>query len=59
MSSRLILHSSQPGSLAMRGKKSGRAIKFTGQAFGVGAYEEDDDDIYSRDDINRFVGLVN
>lgn len=43
----------------MRGKKSGRAIKFTGQAFGVGAYEEDDDDIYSRDDINRFVGLVN
>ena len=44
----------QPGSLAMRGKKSGRAIKFTGQAFGVGAYEEDDDDIYARDDINRY-----
>ena len=45
----------QPGGgLAMRGKKSGRAIKFTGQAFGVGAYEEDDDDIYARDDINRY-----
>ena len=43
----------------MRGKKSGRAIKFTGQAFGVGAYEEDDDDIYARDDINRFVELFN
>ena len=34
--------------------KKGRKMKITGQAFGVGAYEEEDDDIYQRDDMSRY-----
>merc|ERR1719219_1079180 len=34
--------------------KKGRKMKITGQAFGVGAYEEDDEDIYQRDDMSRY-----
>ena len=34
--------------------KKGRKMKIAGQAFGVGAYEEDDDDIYQRDDMSRY-----
>ena len=34
--------------------KKGRKLKITGQAFGVGAYEEDDEDIYQRDDMSRY-----
>jgi G patch domain-containing protein 1 len=42
--------------LTMRGKKSGgdRAIKFSGQAFGVGAYEEEDADVYSMDNMGQY-----
>ena len=29
-------------------------MKITGQAFGVGAYEEEDEDIYNRDDMSRY-----
>lgn len=32
----------------------GRKMKIRGQAFGVGAYEEDDEDIYQRDDMSRY-----
>ena len=41
--------------------KKGRKLKIAGQAFGVGAYEEDDDDIYQRDDMSRYdfaLGIV-
>ena len=41
--------------------KKGRKLKIVGQAFGVGAYEEDDDDIYQRDDMSRYdfaLGMV-
>ena len=34
--------------------KKGRKMKITGQAFGVGAYEEEDEDIYNRDDMSRY-----
>ena len=34
--------------------KKGRKMKITGQAFGVGAFEEDDDNIYQRDDMSRY-----
>lgn len=40
--------------ITMKGAKSNRKIKFSGQAFGVGAYEEDDEDIYNRDDMSRY-----
>lgn len=29
-------------------------LSITGQAFGVGAFEEDDDDIYARDDMTNY-----
>ncbi|XP_067854309.1 G patch domain-containing protein 1 isoform X2 [Heptranchias perlo] len=32
----------------------GRKLGITGQAFGVGALEEDDDDIYARDTLSRY-----
>ena len=34
--------------------KKGRKMKISGQAFGVGAYEEDDEDIYQRDDMSKY-----
>ena len=34
--------------------KKGRKMKITGQAFGVGVYEEEDEDVYNRDDMSRY-----
>ena len=41
------------GKAGNKNKKS-QKLKITGQAFGVGAYEEDDEDIYQRDDMSRY-----
>lgn len=35
-------------------KKKSSQLSITGQAFGVGAFEEDDDDIYARDDMTNY-----
>ncbi len=35
-------------------KQKGKKMKIRGQAFGVGAFEEDDDDVYQRDDMSRY-----
>ena len=40
--------------LSLTTKSGQKKIKFSGQAFGVGAYEEEDDDIYARDDMSRY-----
>lgn len=32
----------------------GRRVVMRGQAFGVGAFEEDDEDIYARDDMTQY-----
>ncbi len=39
-----------------RGGRGGRGqkLKIGGQAFGVGVYEEDDEDIYQREDLSRY-----
>jgi hypothetical protein len=29
-------------------------LKIAGQAFGVGAFEEDDEDVYARDDMSNY-----
>lgn len=34
--------------------KHNQKISFAGQAFGVGAFEEDDDDVYAMDDMTRY-----
>ncbi|XP_067643524.1 G patch domain-containing protein 1 homolog [Eurosta solidaginis] len=34
--------------------KNNKKISFNGQAFGVGALEEEDDDIYAKDDMSRY-----
>lgn len=34
--------------------KQNKMVKFRGQAFGVGAYEEEDEDIYGRDDMSKY-----
>lgn len=39
--------------LQQQTSKAGQ-LKIKGQAFGVGAYEEDDDDIYARDDMGQY-----
>ncbi len=44
----------QQKGLTMTGAKSNRKIKFSGQAFGVGAYEDEDDDVYSRDHMEQY-----
>ncbi len=41
-------------SLKVRGTKSNKSVKIRGQAFGVGAYEEEDEDIYARDDMSKY-----
>uniref|UniRef100_A0A336L580 CSON004539 protein n=1 Tax=Culicoides sonorensis TaxID=179676 RepID=A0A336L580_CULSO len=35
-------------------RKTNKKLSIKGQAFGVGALEEDDDDIYARDDMSRY-----
>lgn len=40
-------------SLQLMGKNN-KKISITGQAFGVGAFEEEDDDIYGRDDMSQY-----
>nr|XP_042897430.1 G patch domain-containing protein 1 isoform X2 [Parasteatoda tepidariorum] len=35
-------------------KKDKRKIAITGQAFGVGAFEDDDEDVYSKDDMSQY-----
>ncbi|KAK6630967.1 hypothetical protein RUM44_003139 [Polyplax serrata] len=35
-------------------EKSKKKFNIQGQAFGVGAFEDEDDDIYSRDDLNQY-----
>lgn len=37
---------------ALKNKNNSRGIR--GQAFGVGAYEEDDDDIYTSEDLSKY-----
>lgn len=34
--------------------KSNKKVSISGQAFGVGAFEEEDDDIYMKDDMNKY-----
>lgn len=34
--------------------KNNKSVTIRGQAFGVGAFEEDDDDIYGRDDMTKY-----
>lgn len=34
--------------------KDKKKLKISGQAFGVGAYEDDDDDIYGKDDMSQY-----
>lgn len=38
--------------------KNNKKISITGQAFGVGAFEEDDDDIYARDDMSQYDRII-
>uniref|UniRef100_A0A1B6DZX4 G-patch domain-containing protein n=1 Tax=Clastoptera arizonana TaxID=38151 RepID=A0A1B6DZX4_9HEMI len=42
----------EPSSLVMTDKK--KKVSIRGQAFGVGAFEEEDEDIYAKDDMNRY-----
>jgi hypothetical protein len=43
-----IIHKTRPGRPERKG------LKISGQAFGVGAFEEDDDDVYARDDMANY-----
>ena len=45
---------SKTGSGKRDPKGFGKGLKISGQAFGVGAFEEDDDDVYSRDDMSNY-----
>merc|ERR1719369_980782 len=40
--------------LGLKWSENSRKLKITGQAFGVGAYEEEDDDIYNRNDMGQY-----
>nr|XP_037283690.1 G patch domain-containing protein 1-like isoform X2 [Rhipicephalus microplus] len=44
----------QPTTTRCHLEKSKRKLAITGQAFGVGAFEEDDSDIYARDDMSQY-----
>ncbi len=46
---------STSSALRIKGERGNLSIR--GQAFGVGAYEEDDADIYERDDMNRYTAF--
>ncbi len=49
-----------PSSAASFGKssksdpKNRKGLKISGQAFGIGAYEEEDEDIYGKDDMSNY-----
>ena len=49
-----------PSSSASFGKpgksdpKNRKGLKISGQAFGIGAYEEEDEDIYGKDDMSNY-----
>lgn len=38
--------------------KNNKKLSIKGQAFGVGAFEDDDDDIYAKDDMNKYDFLL-
>lgn len=40
--------------LTLLNKKHDKKLTISGQAFGVGAFEEDDEDIYSKDDLSNY-----
>uniref|UniRef100_A0A131Z3L8 G patch domain-containing protein 1 n=1 Tax=Rhipicephalus appendiculatus TaxID=34631 RepID=A0A131Z3L8_RHIAP len=44
----------QPTTTRCHLEKSKRKLAITGQAFGVGAFEEDDSDIYAREDMSQY-----
>lgn len=44
----------QPTTTRCQLEKSKRKLAITGQAFGVGAFEEDDSDIYAREDMSQY-----
>jgi hypothetical protein len=44
----------EPQKSATATKNRPKNMKIRGQAFGVGAYEEDDEDIYGKDDMSNY-----
>ncbi len=48
---------SSTSSSVLRVKGPRRNLSIRGQAFGVGAYEEEDEDIYKKDDMSRLVSV--
>ncbi|XP_076819695.1 G patch domain-containing protein 1-like [Clavelina lepadiformis] len=53
------LHVKEKKSSAVKARtKSGSKLSFYGQAFGVGAYEEEDDDIYAQDSMSNYDSVM-
>ena len=44
----------KPGRSENRNDKNRKGLKISGQAFGIGAYEEEDEDIYAKDDMTNY-----
>ncbi|CAG0913112.1 unnamed protein product [Notodromas monacha] len=50
----LGLEASVSGPKLVMAEKGNRRVKITGQAFGVGAFEEEDEDIYGTEDLTKY-----
>ena len=44
----------KPDKSENRNDKNRKGLKISGQAFGIGAYEEEDEDIYAKDDMTNY-----